>query len=118
LYHQLQTYILSKSLQANGIVSSRSTGVKVLELATQTDNISCEDFGEGGNCNQWWFDSAASNTYALHNPSDTHNTQVDLTVAIYDNGWATLDEIFMIEECAGVDPTWDNASLGWKCMVN
>ncbi|KAH8733749.1 hypothetical protein BGZ61DRAFT_514997 [Ilyonectria robusta] len=118
LYKQLQLFVLSTALKANGIISSRSTGVKVLEFAKETGDISCEAFSEGGNCNQWWFDEAAGSTYALHNPKDWENTHIDLTFAIVDNGWATLDQIFKIEDCAGKEPTFDTATLGITCMAN
>ncbi|KPM41280.1 hypothetical protein AK830_g5311 [Neonectria ditissima] len=118
LYRQLQLFVLSSALKANGIVSSRSTGVKVLEFAKETSDISCEALSAGGNCNQWWFDEAAGNTYALHNPGDTRNTHIDLTFAIVDNGWATLDEIFKIEDCAGKEPEFDSATLGVTCMAS
>lgn len=118
LYKQLQLFVLSTALKANGIISSRSTGVKVLDFAKETSDISCEAFSEGGNCNQWWFDEAAGSTYALHNPKDWENTHIDLTFAIVDNGWATLDQIFKIEDCAGKEPTFDTATLGITCMVS
>ncbi|KAF7548410.1 hypothetical protein G7Z17_g7072 [Cylindrodendrum hubeiense] len=117
LFKQLQLFVLSSALKANGIVSTRSTGVKVLDFAKETSEISCEAFSAGGNCNQWWYDEAAGSTYALHNPDDTENTHVDLTFAIYDNGWATLDQIFKIEDCAGKEPEFDSATLGITCMA-
>ncbi|KAH6893219.1 hypothetical protein B0T10DRAFT_592168 [Thelonectria olida] len=118
LYRKLQLFVLSSALKANGIVSSRSTGVKVLDFAKTTDEISCEAFSEGGNCNQWWYDESGGNTYALHNPNDWENTHIDLTFAIYDNGWATLDEIFKVEDCAGKDPTFDASTLGFSCLAS
>ncbi|KAL2070357.1 hypothetical protein VTL71DRAFT_13383 [Oculimacula yallundae] len=117
LFHQLQLFVLSQALQANGIVSSRSTGVDVLEFAKETDQISCDAFGPGGNCNQWWFDPANKNTYALHNGNDRGNTQIALTQAIVDKGWATLDEVFKVEDCAGKGVTFDATKLGATCLA-
>lgn len=118
LYRKLQLYVLSSALKANGIVASRSTGVHVLDFALTTDEISCTAFSEGGNCNQWWYDATGGNTYALHNPDDWENTHIDLTFAIYNNSWATLDEIFLVENCTGQEPTFDASTLSFSCLAN
>lgn len=118
LYKQLQVFILSTALKANGIVAARSTGVHVLDFAKQTDAITCESFTEFGNCYQWWYDEAAGNTYSLHNPNDISNTQITLTNAINDNGWANMSDIFNVENCSGQTPTFDSATLGITCMVS
>ncbi|KAH6954230.1 hypothetical protein FAVG1_02297 [Fusarium avenaceum] len=117
LYRQLQLFILSNALKANGIVSSRSTGLNALDVAKNTDAISCDGLSPGGNCNQWWIDADAGNTYALHNPNDWRNTQVELTQAIHDNGWADLAQVFKIEDCAGKGPEFDSKTLGVTCLA-
>ncbi|KAF5021883.1 hypothetical protein F66182_6074 [Fusarium sp. NRRL 66182] len=118
LYRQLQTFILSTALKANGIVSSRSTGVNALEFAKDTDAISCTGLGPGGNCNQWWIDTDAGNTYAFHNPNDWRNSQAELTQAIVDNKWADLSEIFKVEDCAGKEPAFDGKTLSVSCLAS
>ncbi|KAK1585796.1 uncharacterized protein LY79DRAFT_518078 [Colletotrichum navitas] len=108
LYHDLQLYTLSLALKANGIVSTRSTGVNVLEYAPKTNGaISCPELGPAGNCYQFWLDPDTGNTYALHNPKDTENTYVDVLNKIHDKGWANLSEIFKVEDCTGKDPSFD-----------
>ncbi|KAK1997192.1 hypothetical protein LX36DRAFT_701135 [Colletotrichum falcatum] len=108
LYHDLQLYILSLALKANGIVSARSTGVNVLEFAPTTNGaISCPSLGPAGNCYQFWIDPDTNNTYALHNPGDITNDYVDVLNKIHDKGWANLSEIFKVEDCAGKDPSFD-----------
>ncbi|GKT50801.1 uncharacterized protein ColSpa_10982 [Colletotrichum spaethianum] len=108
LYHDLQLYIISLSLKANGIVSARSTGVNALEYAPKTNGaISCPGLGPGGNCSQWWIDADTGNTYALHNPNDYKNNYVDVLHKFQDKGWANLSEIFKVEDCTGKDPSFD-----------
>ncbi|GJC81558.1 hypothetical protein ColLi_04396 [Colletotrichum liriopes] len=108
LYHDLQLYIISLAFKANGIVSTRSTGVNALEYAPKTNGaISCPGLGPAGNCYQWWIDPGTGNTYALHNPKDYDNNYVDVLNKIHDKGWANLSEIFMVEDCAGKDPSFD-----------
>jgi len=118
LYRQLQLFVLSQALQANGIVSSKSTGVNVLDFAKETTEIQCASLTSAGNCFQWFLDSAAGNTYAFHNPGDTENTQVTLTNAIVDNGWAPLDQVFKMESCSGQAPTFDPKTLSVTCLVS
>lgn len=118
LYRDLQLFVLSSALKANGIISSKSTGRNALDVAKNTKEISCTALDPGGNCNQWWIDVPAGNTYALHNPNDWQNTQIDLTKAIVNNGWATLDQIFKVEDCAGKGPTFDPATASIKCIVS
>ncbi|KAL2214730.1 hypothetical protein CC79DRAFT_1339578 [Sarocladium strictum] len=118
LFRQLQLFTLSTALKANGLVSAKSTGVDVLQFATETDEISCEALTTPGDfCNQWWVDGEG-NTYSFHNPGDTENTHVDLTKTIVAEGWATLDQVFKMEECAGADPTFDPATLGVSCIAS
>ncbi|KAM0329025.1 hypothetical protein ACHAPQ_006888 [Fusarium lateritium] len=88
LYRQLQLFILSNALKANGIVSSRSTGLNALEVAKNTDAISCDGL-----------------------------SPVELTQAIHDNGWADLAEVFKIEDCAGKVPEFDPKTLGVTCLA-
>ncbi|KAJ0160967.1 hypothetical protein CTA2_7002 [Colletotrichum tanaceti] len=108
LYHDLQLFILSLSLKANGIVSARSTGVDALEYAPKTNGaVSCPGLGPAGNCNQFWIDPDTRNTYALHNPSDGKNTYVDVLDKIHEKRWANLSEIFKVEDCTGKDPSFD-----------
>ncbi|GKT66183.1 hypothetical protein ColTof4_03073 [Colletotrichum tofieldiae] len=108
LYHDLQLYIISLAFKANGIVSTRSTGVNALDYAPKTNGaISCPGLGPAGNCYQWWIDPGTGNTYALHNPKDYDNNYVDVLNKIHDKGWANLSEIFMVEDCAGKDPSFD-----------
>ncbi|KAI6777835.1 uncharacterized protein J7T54_001385 [Emericellopsis cladophorae] len=116
LYRQLQLFILSSALKANGIVSAKSTGVDALQFATQTDEISCTALSPGGFCNQWWLDGEG-NTYSFHNPGDTRNTHIELTKTIVQEEWATLDQVFQIEDCAGKEPEFDAASLGVRCIA-
>ncbi|KAH7305196.1 hypothetical protein B0I35DRAFT_454380 [Stachybotrys elegans] len=117
LYRSLQLFVLSSALKANGLVSSRSTGVSALTVAAETGQISCDSLSEVRTCNQWFVDEAAGNTYALHNPNDRSNTQIDLLVTIIDNGWATMDELFKVEDCQGQTPTFDRATLGISCLT-
>ncbi|KAG7109799.1 hypothetical protein HYQ45_017795 [Verticillium longisporum] len=117
LYRQLQLYVLSSALKANGIVSAKSPGVDALQRATETDQISCTGLSNGGFCNQWWLDGQGS-TYSFHNPRDTRNTHVALTRTIVEEGWATLDQVFRVEDCAGREPEFDVGSLGVTCMAS
>ncbi|RGP68588.1 hypothetical protein FSPOR_5225 [Fusarium sporotrichioides] len=117
LYRQLQLFILSSALKANGIVSSRSTGVIAMDVARDTGAISCDSLGPAGSCNQWFVDEEAKNTYAFHNPNDWRNTHIDLTAAIIDEGWADLAEVFKIEDCAGKTPEFDSSTLGVTCLA-
>ncbi|KAM0543615.1 hypothetical protein ACHAPJ_012202 [Fusarium lateritium] len=117
LYRQLQLFILSNALKANGVVSSRSTGLNALEVAKNTDAISCDGLSEGGNCNQWWIDAEAGNTYSFHTPDDWQNNHVELTQAIHDNGWADLADVFKVEDCAGKEPEFDPKTLGVTCLA-
>ncbi|TQN70510.1 hypothetical protein CSHISOI_04971 [Colletotrichum shisoi] len=108
LYHDLQLYILSLALKANGIVSARSTGVNALDFAPKTKGaISCPGLGPAGNCYQFWVDPDTGNSYALHNPKKYKNTYVDVLNKIHDKGWANLSEIFKVEDCTGKDPSFD-----------
>jgi hypothetical protein len=118
LYRQLQLFILSSALKANGIVSSRSTGINAMDVARDTGAISCDGLSPGGNCNQWWIDAEAKNTYAFHNPNDWRNTHIELTMAIHDEGWADLAEVFKVEDCAGKAPEFDGTTLGITCLVS
>jgi hypothetical protein len=117
LYRQLQLFILSSALKANGIVSSRSTGVIAMDVARDTGAISCDSLGPAGSCNQWFVDEEAKNTYAFHNPNDWRNTHIELTAAIIDEGWADLAEVFKIEDCAGKTPEFDSSTLGITCLA-
>ncbi|KAH7041504.1 uncharacterized protein B0I36DRAFT_312941 [Microdochium trichocladiopsis] len=116
LYRQLQLFVLSSTLRANGIVSAKSTGLSALQVATETDQISCTALSPGGFCNQWWIDNEG-NTYSFHNPGDTANTHVALTAMIVDEGWATLDQVFKVEACAGQKTAFDPATLGLGCIA-
>ncbi|OHF01706.1 hypothetical protein CORC01_02897 [Colletotrichum orchidophilum] len=108
LYHDLQLYILSLSLKANGIVSTRSTGVNALDYAPDTNGaVSCPGLGPAGNCYQFWIDPDTGDSYALHNPNDWKNDYVDALNKIHDKGWANLSEIFKVEDCQGKDPSFD-----------
>ncbi|RKK95494.1 hypothetical protein BFJ68_g14780 [Fusarium oxysporum] len=116
LYRQLQLFILSSALKANGIVSAKSTGLNAQTRATDTGGaISCDALDPAGNCNQWWIDGA--DTYALHNPNDWRNNQIELTKAIVDEGWATLADVFKVEDCAGKEPTFNGKELGVTCLA-
>ncbi|TDZ54019.1 hypothetical protein CTRI78_v006597 [Colletotrichum trifolii] len=118
LYHDLQLFILSQALKANGIVSTRSTGVNVLEFAPQTlGSISCPGLGPAGNCYQFWLDPETNNTYALHNPKEYKHDHVDMMNKIYDKKWANLSEIFKVEDCQGKDPSFDGKSKV-TCLAN
>lgn len=118
LYRQLQLYILSTALRANGIVAAKSTGVDALKVAQETSEISCDALTTPGDfCNQWWLDGEG-NTYSFHNPGDTTNTYVELTKTIVAEGWATLDQVFKVENCAGADPTFDPANVGVACIAS
>lgn len=116
LYRQLQLFTLSTTLRANGIVSAKSTGRSALTVATETDQISCSALSEGGFCNQW-FVSAEGDTYSFHNPADTTNTHADLTALIVKEGWATLDDVFKVDTCAGKAAAFDPATLGLGCVA-
>ncbi|KAK0369637.1 hypothetical protein CPAR01_08061 [Colletotrichum paranaense] len=108
LYHDLQLYILSLSLKANGIVSTRSTGVNALDYAPDTNGaVSCPGLGPAGNCYQFWIDPDTGDSYALHNPKDWKNDYVDVLNKIHDKNWANLSEIFKVEDCQGKDPSFD-----------
>ncbi|KAF4451534.1 hypothetical protein F53441_5491 [Fusarium austroafricanum] len=115
LYRQLQLFILSSALKANGIVSSKSVGFNALTVAKDTGAISCDALDPAGNCNQWFVDG--ENTYALHNPNDWRNTHIELTKAIIDEGWAELKDVFKVEDCAGKEPTFDPKTLGVTCLA-
>lgn len=117
LYRTLQLFILSTALKANGLVSSRSTGVNALTYAAEIDAISCDALSSVSTCNQWFVDEATGNTYALHNPNDRRNTHIDLLVAIIDNGWAIMDQLFKVENCQGSEPAFDSSTLGMNCLV-
>ncbi|KAH7183245.1 uncharacterized protein B0J16DRAFT_373747 [Fusarium flagelliforme] len=117
LYRQLQLFILSSALKANGIVSARSTDRSAQDVARDTGEISCDSLSAGNSCNQWWIDPDVKNTYSFHNPNDWENTQIDLTAAILDEGWADLKDVFKIEDCAGKAPEFDNQSLGVTCLA-
>ncbi|KAK0390173.1 hypothetical protein NLU13_3745 [Sarocladium strictum] len=116
LYRQLQLFTLSTALKANGIVAAKSTGVDALKVAGETSEISCAALTTPGDfCNQWWLDGEG-NTYSFHNPGDTENSHVDLTRTIVEEGWATLDQVFKVEQCAGAAPTFDPANVGVTCI--
>ncbi|KKA29259.1 hypothetical protein TD95_002038 [Thielaviopsis punctulata] len=117
LYHDMQLYVLSQSLKANGYVSSRSTDVNALDVAKQTSAISCSSLNSDDRCWQWWVDTQANNTYALHNPNDWSNTQISLSDAIFNNGWATPAEVYKVEDCVGKAPSFDAADVGVKCLT-
>ncbi|KAN0070969.1 hypothetical protein V8E54_011134 [Elaphomyces granulatus] len=118
LYQQLQGYILSLALQANGFVVSRSTGISALDVAGETSNVNCPSLSSAGNCNQWWFDSDTYTTYALHNPNDPENDHADLTNQIANNNWASLSDLFQVENCTGKDVSFNENSLGADCVFN
>ncbi|KAI8163565.1 hypothetical protein K4K49_012997 [Colletotrichum sp. SAR 10_70] len=121
LYHDLQLFVLSQALKANGIVSARSTNVNALDFAPQTNgHISCPGLGPAGNCYQFWIDPDTGSSYALHNPKEWKNDYVDVLNKIHDKSWANLSEIFKVEDCQGKDPSFDGtskvtclASHGW-----
>lgn len=117
LYKQLQLFVLSSTLKANGIVSAKSTGVNALNVAKDTDQISCTSpLSAANTCNQWFVDSEG-NTYSFHNPADTSNNQVSLTATIIDEGWATMDQVFKNEACAGKATEFDIKTLGLGCVA-
>ncbi|KAK1982486.1 hypothetical protein LZ30DRAFT_567560, partial [Colletotrichum cereale] len=108
LYHDLQLYTLSLAFKANGIVSTRSTGVNALEFAPKTNGaITCPGLSPFGNCYQWWIDPDTGSTYALHNPGDPGNNYLEVVNKINDKGWANMSEIFKVEDCTGKDPSFD-----------
>ncbi|EKJ75351.1 hypothetical protein NXS19_010794 [Fusarium pseudograminearum] len=117
LYRQLQLFILSSALKANGIISSRSTGLLAQDVARDTGEVTCDSLSAASSCFQWFVDEKAKNTYSFHNPNDWSNTHVDLMVAIIDNGWADLADVFEIENCAGKTPEFDPATLGITCLA-
>ena len=118
MYQQLQGYILSLALQANGFVVSRSTGISALDVAGETPNVNCPSLSSAGNCNQWWIDSDTYTTYALHNPNDPENDHAALTNQIVDNNWASLSDLFQVEDCTGKDVSFNENSLGADCVVS
>ena len=118
LFQQLQGYILSLALQANGFVVSRSTGISALDVAGQTSNVNCPSYSSTGNCNQWWFDTDTYTTYALHNPYDPENDHAALTNQIANSGWANLSDLFRVENCTGKDVSFDQNTLGADCVVS
>ncbi|RDW56640.1 hypothetical protein BP5796_13105 [Coleophoma crateriformis] len=116
LFHDLELFVISLALQANGIVSARSTGVNVVDFAPSTNGaIDCPSLGVTSNCSQFWYDEAAGNTYALHNPNDWGNQYTDVLSAIQDNQWANLSEIFQVENCAGKQPGFDGTKV--SCLA-
>jgi hypothetical protein len=118
MYQQLQGYILSLALQANGFVVSRSTGISALDVAGETSNVNCPSLSSAGNCNQWWFDSDTHTTYSLHNPNDPENDHAALTNQIVNNNWASLSDLFQVENCTGKDVSFNVDSLGADCVVS
>ena len=118
LFQQLQGYVLSLALQANGFVVSRSTGISALDVAGQTQNVNCPSLSSAGNCNQWWFDNDTYTTYALHNPNDPTNDHAALTNQIANSGWASLSDLFQVENCTGQDVSFNQNSLGTDCVVS
>lgn len=119
LFRNLQLYILSASLSANGIVVAKSTGVNALDLAAQYGTFDCPGLGPAGNCYQYWVDQEAGNTYALHNPHKWEGNDYTATLdAIYAGGWANLSEIFEIESCQNAAPAFDPATLSMSCLAS
>jgi hypothetical protein len=117
LYQDLQLFILSQAFQASGFVSARSTGVNALDVAKYTSNVACPALSQAGNCNQWWIDLDNGNTYALNNPNDPGNDQINLTNTIVNKGWANLSDVFKVETCSGQSITFDTTILGVNCLV-
>lgn len=118
LFRDLQLYILSAALGANGIVSAKSTGVNALDYAAQAGTFDCPGLGPAGNCYQYWVDEEAGNTYALHNPYDWTNDYTASLNAIYDGGWANLSEIFRIEDCQGKAPEFNVNTFNMTCLAS
>ncbi|KAG5743558.1 hypothetical protein H9Q72_013186 [Fusarium xylarioides] len=42
---------------------------------------------------------------------------IELTKAIVDEGWATLADVFKVEDCAGKEPTFNGKELGVTCLA-
>jgi hypothetical protein len=118
LFHELEAYILSQALQANGYVITRSTGISALEVAAETSNVNCPSMSNASTCNQWWIDGDTHTTYSLHNPSDPENDHVTLTNQIINNGWANLTELFKVESCTGKPVSFNQNTVGTDCVVS
>lgn len=116
LFRDLQLYVLSASLAANGIISARSTGVDPVAFAAEVGTFDCPGYGPAGNCYQFWYDEEAGNTYALHNPSDWTNSYAASLDTIFNSGWANLSEIFKVEDCQGAAPALDPTTLQMTCL--
>ncbi|KAB2577220.1 hypothetical protein BFW01_g8574 [Lasiodiplodia theobromae] len=116
LYRQLQQYILSEALKANGIVSTLSEGLDPRTVAADTGEISCDAFTSGGNCNQWYYDEAEGNTYAFHNPNSPETNFADLTNLITEKGWATQADIHKTQDCQGKSTEFDPATVQATCL--
>lgn len=118
VFHDLQLFVLSQALAANGIVSAKSTDLIAMDVAARTDLVQCPGLGPNGNCNQFWVDEAAGNTYALHNTGDWGF--VDTSTGILDKivaaGWANLSEIFAVEDCQGREPAFDGTRIA--CLAS
>ncbi|EOD47881.1 hypothetical protein UCRNP2_5374 [Neofusicoccum parvum UCRNP2] len=116
IYKQLQTYVLSEALKANGIVSALSEQLDPRTVAADTGEISCDAFTSGGNCNQWYYDEAEGNTYAFHNPKSPDQNYADLTNQITEKGWATQADIHKTKDCAGKSTEFDASTISATCL--
>ena len=93
----LQTYIISKALQANNIIIGQSTNTDINQLvANSTDQLAfdtgCPGMGynEMGMCGPFYYDNITGNSYSLDNLGDMRKNYTEDLSIMFGN-WTTGD---------------------------
>jgi hypothetical protein len=115
----LELYTVAQALNATGVVIAKSNGIDPRTVAKNTGNIDCPSFGPAGNCYSWWYDESSGNSYAFHDPNNEQKDFTDVVNYIWNEGIVTdMADVFKTEDCSGVEPSFDGASLTATCASN
>ena len=58
-------------------------------------HVNCQDeYNDVGVCDNWWYDSAASEAFALFKLDSIGKNSNDLMSTMFQNGWTTGEDLF------------------------
>lgn len=100
LTQALNTYVVSQSLQDNGVIITRALDTDVHALATNgTDleyDLDCANgYDEWGMCNVWWYDKENNISYGLESWKDMSLNFTDVLHDLFNTNITTPEMLFL-----------------------